>query len=130
MTVTEKITKLQELTKEINSIKKNFNIDMFNFVIEEFKKRGFVTDPRGKDFERGLYNSELKVSVRIGNIGTSYISISVIDMVNDGMNWGSAYNKIPGGTQIRFNFKTKTFETFFNTTFTNRVNKLNRLLEN
>ncbi len=68
------------------------------------------------------------MSVRIGNIGTSYISISVIDMVNNGMNWGSAYNKIPGGTQIRFNYLKNDFEGFYNTTFTNRVKKLEEIL--
>jgi hypothetical protein len=107
-------------------------VEMFEYVQEELKKRGFVADPRGEAYGRSLYNPETKVSAHIGNIGKSSVGIKVIDMINGGMNWGTAYNKlqINSGTQIRFNFKTKNFETFFNTTFTNRVNKLNRLLEN
>jgi hypothetical protein len=126
--MTEKIAKLQELNKEINSIKLSFKTDMFNFIIGEFKKRGFVTDPRGKGFERSLYNPELKVSIHIGNISNMSAGISVIDMVNDGMNWGNAYRKLSNGTEIRFNFLKYNFEEFYNTTFKNRVKKLDNIL--
>jgi len=128
MTMTEKITKLQELNKEIGSIKNNFKTDMFNFIIGEFEKRGFVTDPRGKGFERGLYNPELKVSIHVGNISNMSVGISVIDMVNNGMNWGTAYNSLTNGTEIRFNYLKNDFEKFYNTTFKNRVKKLEEIL--
>lgn len=105
-------------------------MEMFEYVQQEFKKRGFVTDPRGEAYGRSLYNPETKVSVHVGNIGKSSAGISVIDMVNDGMNWGKAYLNLnlKNGTEVRFNFKTKTFDKFFNTTYQNRVKKLNQFL--
>lgn len=105
-------------------------VEMFEYVKEELKKRGFVTDPRGEAYGRSLYNPETKVSAHIGTIGKSSVGISVIDMINNGMNWGTAYHSLTNGTEIRFNYLKNDFEKFYNTTFTNRVNKLNRLLEN
>jgi hypothetical protein len=104
-------------------------VEMFEYIKEEFSKRGFIADPRGVDYKRGLYNPETKIHIHIGNIGTVSAAIQVVDMVNDGMNWGKAYNKLPNGTEIRFNFRDKTFDKFFNTTYTNRVKKLNKILE-
>jgi hypothetical protein len=49
-------------------------------------------------------------------------------MVDDGMTWGKGYHKLTNGTNIKFNFRDKTFERFYNTTYTNRVNKLKKLL--
>jgi hypothetical protein len=128
MMMTEKIEKLQKLTKEINSVKEILDKDMFDFVIGEFKKRGFVTDPRGNNYNRSLYNPELGVSIHIGNISKISVAISVIDTINGGMNWGKAYHKLNSGTQIRFNYIKNDFEKFYNTTFKNRVKKLNDIL--
>jgi hypothetical protein len=104
-------------------------VEMFEFIKEEFKKRGFTTDPRGESYKRGLYNPETKIHIHIGNIGTVSAAIQVHDMVDNGLTWGKAFYKIDRGTEIRFNFRDKTFEKFFNTTFTNRVKKLNKILE-
>lgn len=107
-------------------------IDMIEYIQQEFKKRGFVTDPRGETYDRSLYNPETKVSVYVGNIGKVSAAIHVIDMINDGMNWGNAHSKLnlKSGTEIRFKFKTKTFDEFFNVTYQNRIKKLTQVLEN
>lgn len=128
MMTTEKIEKLQKLTKEINLVKQNLDKDMFDFVMGEFKKRGFVTDPRVNGSDRSLYNPELGVSIHIGNISKMSVAISVIDMVDGGMNWGKAYLKLNNGTQIRFNYLKNEFDKFYNTTFKNRVKRLNNIL--
>lgn len=128
MNILEKIKRAEELKKEISSLKKEFQTEMFEYIQDEFKKRGFVTDPRGESYKRSLYNPETKVSVHVGNIGTLSIGLSVIDMVDEGLNWGNAYRKLSNGTEIRFNFLKYNFEEFYNTTFKNRVNKLNEIL--
>ena len=53
----------------------------------------------------------------------------VTDMVDDGMNWGSAYNELKNGCDIRFNYLKQDFEKFYNTTFKNRVKKLEDILK-
>lgn len=105
------------------------NVEMFEYVKKEFSKRGFISDPRGEHYYRSLYNPVTKINVHIGNIGSSSVGINVVDMVNDGMTWGEGYKNI-GGIRIRFNFKNKTFEKFFETTYTNRVKKIMSFLEN
>lgn len=128
MKLLEKVTKMKELKSELYKLKKSFDSEMLDYLVQEFRSRGFVSDPRGYMYEGSLYDPNTKVSIHIGHIGVSSIGISVIDMVNDGMNWGSAYHKIPGGTQIKFNYLKDDFEKFFNTTFKNRVKKLNEYL--
>ena len=103
-------------------------VEIFENVHQEFKKRGFVTDPRGEAYGRCLYNPETNVSIHVGNIGKSSAGISVFDMSNNGMNWGEAYKKLKNGVMVRFNFNTKTFDKFYNTTYQNRVKKLNVVL--
>lgn len=105
------------------------NVEMIKFLQDEFKKRGFIQDPRGEHYNRSLYNPETKISVYIGGVRKSYVEICVYDMVNDGMNWGIAYNKLKSGTEIKFKFKDKTFEHFYRVTFQNRVNMLNELAD-
>lgn len=126
MTLNEKIKKMSELKKELSQLKKSFTNEMFEFTIQEFRNMGFVNDPRGTMYESSLYDPKTKVSVRIGYIGSSSIGISVIDMVDDGMNWGSAYTKI--FCEIKFHFLKEDFEKFFNTTFKNHVKKLEEIL--
>jgi len=103
-------------------------VEIFENTQNEFRKRGFVTDPRGEAYGRSLYDPKTKISVHIGNVGTVTAGIGVIDMVNDGMNWGTAYHKLTNGTEIRFNYLKNNFEKFYNTTFKNRVKKLEELL--
>ena len=128
MTTTEKIDKVQGLNKEIKSIQSLLKPEMVTFILDEFKKRGFVIDPRGESYKRGLYNPELKVSIFVQNVTNLSVSILVIDMVNDGMNWGVAYKEL-NGTNIRFNYLKQDFEKFYNTTFKNRVTKLEDILK-
>jgi hypothetical protein len=104
------------------------NVEMINSLQNEFRKKGFIEDPRGIDYSRSLYNPETKISVYISGVLKSYVSINVVDMVDDGMNWGAAYKKISSGTEIKFKFKEKSFEYFYNVTFQNRVKKLKKLL--
>jgi hypothetical protein len=56
----------------------------------------------------------------------------VWDMVDGGVKWGEAnyelVNKVTTGTEIRFNFRDRTFQKFYDTTYTNRVNKLKEIL--
>ena len=105
-------------------------VEIFENMQNEFRKRGFVTDPRGDAYGRSLYDPNTKFSVHIGNVGTVTAGICVIDMVNDGMNWGTAYKKLSNGCEIRFDFKRKTFYEFYNTTYTNRVRKMKKDLAN
>jgi hypothetical protein len=102
---------------------------MVTFILDEFKKRGFVIDPRGESYGRGLYNPELKISIWVGNVTNLSVGILVIDMVNDGMNWGSTYKELKNGCDIRFNYLKQDFEKFYNTTFKNRVKKLGDILK-
>jgi hypothetical protein len=106
------------------------NVEMINSLQNEFRKKGFIEDPRGINYSRSLYNPETKISVHIRGVLKSYVSINVFDMVNDGMNWGTAYNKISkiSGVEIKFKFKEKSFEDFYSVTFQNRVKKLNKFL--
>ena len=128
MTTTDKIDKVQGLNNEIKSIQSGLKPEMVTFILDEFKKRGFVIDPRGELYERSLYNPELKVSIFVGNVTNLSVAILVTDMVNDGMNWGVAYNQL-NGSVIRFNYLKQDFEKFHNTTFKNRVKKLEDILE-
>ena len=128
MTMTEKIARLQELNNEINSIQTNFKTDMFNFVFDEFRKKGFVTDPRSESYVRSLYNPETKVSIHVGYVGKSSVSILVTDMVDEGMNWGKKYHKLTNGTEVIFNYLKTDFDKFYNTTYKNKVEKLNEVL--
>jgi hypothetical protein len=109
-------------------VEKAENVEMINSLQNEFRKKGFIEDPRGIKYSRSLYNPETKISVHIRGVLKSYVSINVFDMVNDGMNWGTAYNKISSGVEIKFKFKEKSFEDFYSVTFQNRVKKLNKLL--
>ena len=128
MTTTDKITKIQELNNEIKPIQSDLKSEMLNFILDEFKKRGFVIDPRGESYKRCLYNPELKVSISVGNVTNLSVAILVTDMVNNGMNWGVAYNQL-NGSVIRFNYLKQDFEKFHNTTFKNRVKKLEDILK-
>jgi hypothetical protein len=105
------------------------NVEIFEMIMSEFRNRGFVTDPREPQ-GRNLYNPETKIKIHVGNIGSVSARIGVYDMIDDGMNWGKAHHILGVGTDIRFNFKDKTFDEFFKVTYTNRVNKLNKILEN
>jgi hypothetical protein len=109
-------------------VEKAENVEMINSLQNEFRKKGFIEDPRGIDYSRSLYNPETKISVHISSVRESYVYINVYDMVDDGMNWGTAYNKISSGVEIKFKFKEKSFEDFYSVTFQNRVKKLNKLL--
>jgi hypothetical protein len=126
MNVIEKVERVKVLKSEIKSIRVDFQTEMFDYIHQEFRKLGFVTDPRGEDYKRGLYNPELKISIWVQNITVNSAGINVYDMVNDGMNYGKNYNKIVGG--LRFNYSKVSFEKFYNTTFKNRVKKLEEVL--
>ena len=128
MNLVEKVERVKVLENEIKSIKVNFQTEMFDYIHQEFRKLGFVTDPRGKHFERSLYNPKLKVSIHVGNITNVSAGVNVVDMINEGINWGTAYHKLTNGTEIRFNYLKNDFEKFYNTTFKNRVKKLEELL--
>ena len=129
MTTTDKIAKVQGLNNEIKSIQSSLKPEMETFILDEFKKRGFVIDPRGESYGRGLYNPELKISIWVGNVTNLSVAMLVTDMVDDGMNWGSAYNELKNGCDIRFNYLKQDFEKFYNTTFKNRVKKLEDILK-
>ena len=53
MTTTDKIAKVQGLNNEIKSIQSSLKPEMETFILDEFKKRGFVIDPRGESYGRG-----------------------------------------------------------------------------
>jgi len=126
MNVIEKVERVKVLKGEIKSIRADFQTEMFDYIHQEFRKLGFVTDPRGEAYERGLYNPELKISIWVQNITVNSAGINVYDMVNDGMDYGKKYNKIVAG--LRFNYSKVSFEKFYNTTFKNRVKKLEEVL--
>lgn len=126
MKVLEKVTKMKELKSELNSLKKEMGTDMFDYVMSEFRKRGFVDDPRGEDGKRHLYSPETKITIGIGNISVNSVTIQVTDMVDNGMKWGTAY-KYMGGP-VSFVYIKESFDKFYNTTFKNRVKKLKEIL--
>jgi hypothetical protein len=127
MKVLEKVTKIKELKSELNSLKKEMGTDMFDYVMSEFRKRGFVESPKGEDDKRGLYSPETGINVRIGNISINSVTIQVTDMVDDGMNWGTAYKYIHTGP-VSFVYIKESFDKFYQKTYTNRVNKLKEIL--
>jgi hypothetical protein len=49
-------------------------------------------------------------------------------MSENGMTWGKAFYELPQGIEIKFNFEKKSFDSFYNVTFKNRVKKLNEIL--
>ena len=127
MKVLEKVTKIKELKSELNSLKKEMGTDMFDYVMSEFRKRGFVDDPRGEDGKRHLYSPETKINIGIGNISANSVTIGVFDMVDDGMKWGTAYKYIHTGP-VSFVYIKESFDKFYQKTYTNRVNKLKEIL--
>lgn len=127
MDLSVKVSRLRELKGEVRSLTKEMQTDMFEYVLQEFRKRGFVTDPRNDGRERSLYSPEDKITIHIGNITQNSVSISVTDMVNDGMNWGSAYNKLDN-TAILFNYLKVDFDKFYNRVYKKRANLLNEIL--
>jgi hypothetical protein len=130
MELLAKVDRLKELKGEVKSLTKEMQTDMFEYVLQEFRKRGFVTDPRNDGRKRSLYNPIDKVSIHIGNITQNSVSISVTDMINDGMNWGTAYNKIHTGTAILFNYLKVDFDKFYDKVYKKRANLLNEILAN
>jgi hypothetical protein len=123
-----KVDRLKELKGEVKSLTKEMQTDMFGYVLQEFRKRGFVTDPRNDGRERSLYNPVDKVSIHIGNITQNSVSISVTDMINDGMNWGTAFYEIHSGKTLLFNYTKVDFDKFYNKVYKKRVNVLNEIL--
>jgi hypothetical protein len=130
MSVLLKVDRLKELKGEVKSLTKEMQTDMFEYVLQEFRKRGFVSDPRNDGRERSLYCPDDKINIHIGNITQNSVSISVIDMVNDGMNWGTAYNKIHNGNTILFNYLKVDFDKFYDKVYKKRANLLNEILAN
>ena len=126
MEVLEKVTKIKELKSELSSLKNEMGVDMFDYVISEFRKRGFVDSPKGDGYERNLYSPETGICVRVGSITINSVTIGVFDMVDDGMNWGTAYQKMNG--PISFVYIKESFDKFYQKTYTKRVNKLKEIL--
>jgi hypothetical protein len=124
MRITEKIERVKVLKSEIKTIRKDFQTEMFDFIHQEFRKLGFITDPRGEMYNRSLYNPKLKITIHVGKITENSATISVYDMINDGMNWGPAYSKIYYPASISFTYVKKTFDQFYKGIFLNRVGLL------
>jgi len=124
MKVVEKVERVKVLKNEIKTIRKDFQTEMFDYIHQEFSKLGFITDPRGEHYSRSLYNPSLKISIHVGNITENSASINVYDMINDGMNWGSKYQKIHTGSIVSFNYIKKTFDQFYNGPFVKMVSLL------
>ena len=61
MTTTDKIAKVNELRNELKSVQTSLKPDLYLEIIDGFRNRGFVTDPRGENYNRCLYNPELKI---------------------------------------------------------------------
>jgi hypothetical protein len=126
MNVVEKVERVKVLKNEIKSIRVDFQTEMFDYIHQEFRKLGFITDPRGNEYERGLYNPELKISIWVQNISENGAGINVYDMINDGMNWGDKVSKVGGHT--RFNYIKTSFDKYYGTTFKKQVKKLGKSL--
>lgn len=128
MEILEKIDRMSELKSEMKSLKNDFQTELFEYVINEFRKKGFITDPRGEQYKRGLYCPKTKINVHVGNITNNSVSISIRDMVDDGMTWGIAYSKLFSGSNVSFIYVKETFEQFFEKTYEKHVKKLNKIL--
>ena len=127
-TINDKIERVIELKNEISVIRSDFQTEMFEFVREEFLKRGFIVDPRGKGYERSLYSPEIGFSVRLNKITELSVSISVIKMIDGGMVSHSKAGNVNDGP-VLFNFTKKSFDIFFISDFKRNYTKQNNLLE-
>lgn len=63
-----------------------------------------------------------------------FLAIGVIAMLgsctenNRVKNWGKKYHKLTNGTEVIFNYLKTDFDKFYNTTYKNKVEKLNEVL--
>lgn len=126
MEILEKIDRMVELKSEVKTLKNDFQTELFEYVINEFRKKGFITDPRGEQYKRGLYCPKTKINIHVGNITTNSVSISIRDMVDDGMKWGTAYQYMGGS--VSFVYTKESFDKFYQKTYTKHVNKLKEIL--
>jgi hypothetical protein len=123
--VQEKINRISELRDEIKIIRDGLPDEMFEFIMESFRQRGFVEDPRGENYaDRGLYHPEMKVSVRLIDMNQNSFGITAHPMKNNGLEWDNEVVRLNTGSEVNWNFFTQTFDKYFNNKFVKRVNKM------
>lgn len=125
MIIQNKIEKITELRKEVKTLTKDIKEELIDSLIQGFKNKGFVNDPRKGYEERSLYNPTLKVSVRIVGLNEVSVSISTHLMKNDGMNWD---NRQKIHSEVNWNFTKKTFDKYYDTTFKSKVERIKEFI--
>lgn len=125
MTTLNKITRITELKKEMKTLKKGLKEEMIDFVIQNFKNKGFINDPRKGYSEISLYNPTLKVSIRVVGLNEVSVSINAHLMKNEGMNWDDR-QKIH--SEVNWNFTKKTFDKYYDTTFKAKVERIKKFI--
>jgi hypothetical protein len=120
METINKIERIIELRKEVKTLTKEIKQELVDFVIQGFKNKGFINDPREDYNQRGLYNPELKISVWVSGVNETTVSINSHLMKNQGMDWD--YQKVNG--VVNWDFTKKTFDKYYNTIFLKKVEKI------
>jgi hypothetical protein len=120
MKIQNKIERITELRKEVKTLTKEIKEELVDFIIQGFKNKGFINDPREGYNQRGLYNPELKISVWVSGVNETTVSVTSHLMKNEGMD--RDYQKVNG--VVNWNFTKKTFDNYYNTTFQKKVEKL------
>jgi hypothetical protein len=123
MKLQKKIGRLNTLKKEISVIRKDLQTEMFDFVMDQFRNKGFIDSKvnGGEDY-RSLYHPKTKVNIRVGNISTNSVSIMVIPMSNKGLNWGDTYKV----QNLSFKYPTQTFEKFYGKSYKDAIDLINK----
>jgi hypothetical protein len=120
METINKIERIIELRKEVKTLTKEIKQELVDFVIQGFKNKGFINDPREDYNQRGLYNPELKISVWVSGVNETTVSVMAQLMKNQGMDWD--YQKVNG--VVNWDFTKKTFDKYYNTIFIKKVEKI------
>jgi hypothetical protein len=132
MEFVEKTLEIKKLKREISKIQKQLKSDVFEYVMEGFRRYGFVEDPRGGSHtRRGLYNPELGVSVWVGDITVKNVLIQVRKMVDNGLNYDmETTQKLIGyrpSSDIRWTFDEIDFDVYMEKKFKKRVELLTQM---
>ncbi len=126
MEFVEKTLEIKKLKREISKIQKQLKSDVFEYVMDGFKRYGFVEDPRGGSYiSRGLFNPELGISVWVGDITVKNVLIQVFKMVDGGMD----YHREQSPTDVRWTFNEIEFDVYMGKQFKKRVDSLTQMGE-
>ena len=125
MIIQNKIEKITELRKEVKTLTKDIKEELIDSLIQWFKNKGFIDDPRKGYGERSLYSPTLKVSVWIVGLNEVSVSINTNLMKNNGMKWDDRQTI---HSEVNWNFTKKTFDKYYDTTFKAKVERIKEFI--